>query len=118
MGTPSQDVEAAPRGGLFSQLGTYAARWLLFALVASVLQPVIVTNGDDYWHLMRFQMLAALPMAITFSLACALAFTMLQNLWNKSRKKATSWMYLFLVWMGMKFAFVGVVYLLTGQIHK
>lgn len=113
---PPSPIQASPRRGLFHQTGTYAAWWLLFSLVAATLQPVIVTNGESYEHLKRLQMLTALPIAITFGIVCALVFTLLQNLWNKGRKKSTSWMYVFLVWLGMKFAFIGVVYLLGGQI--
>jgi len=107
-------VESPPvPAGLWKSWRIYLVRWLIFAAIAGLFQPVL-EHTDQFWEQKLYQVFNALP----FGVACAVAFTLAQNTLNVQRVRWKSWVNIFVVWMGMKFVFVGVVLVLGGTLSK
>jgi hypothetical protein len=90
--------------GLWKFWRIYLVRWLIFAFIAGLFQPV-TNNFGQFWVQKLYQVLGALP----FGVACALVFTMAQNTLNFQRVRWKSWAIVLTTWMGMKFVFVGIM---------
>jgi len=81
----------------------------LFGLVVSVFQPVV----DDLEHLWQQKVNQAL-VGLMFGAACAVAFTLAENLFNSSRVKWKTWALVIGTWLMVKVTFVSLL-ALTGD---
>jgi hypothetical protein len=95
---------STPRPGLWCRWRGYTVRWLLFGLVVSLFQP-IVDNLDHLWEQKLNQGLAGL----VFGSACAVIFTVTQNMYNVPRKKWKSWLFVALTWLSVKVILVSTM---------
>jgi hypothetical protein len=62
-------------------------------------------NLDRFWTVKALQALDGL----LWGLSCWVLFTMLQNLANPLRKRWVWWVIAFVVWIGMKFVWAGLM---------
>lgn len=106
----TSDIPSKPAdAGLWKLWRVYLVRWIIFAAVAGLAQPV-VDHIDQFWEQKLYQVLGTLP----FGLACAVVFTLVQNTLNIQRARWKSWGILLTTWMGMKFVFLGIMLALGG----
>jgi len=98
-----------PNHGLWYRWRGYTARWLLFGLVVSVFQPIV----DDLENLWQQKVNQAL-LELLFGAACAVAFTLAENLFNASRVRWKTWGLVVGTWLIVKVTFVSLL-ALTGD---
>ncbi len=93
--------------GLWKRWWGYLVRWLVFGLVVHLFQP---TSGpsDAFWS----QKLDQAFMGLSFGLACAIVFTVAENVWNAPRVKWKTWGIVLASWLLVKTAFVSLIALL------
>ncbi len=87
----------------------YTVRWLLFGLVVSLFQPVV----DDLDHLWEQKLNQGLA-GFVFGSACAVVFTLAQNMLNWPRVKWKSWLFVILTWLSVKVVIVSTMALASG----
>jgi hypothetical protein len=90
---------------LLSDWKKYYFRWIVFGFVGGGLQPVL-HNLDEFWTVKLMQCIGGLP----YGLLCAVVFTLVQNKFNGNRDKKKTWIFIFSVWMSMKFVIAGLFY--------
>ena len=83
---------------IFTDWKKYYFRWIVFGFIGGGLQPVY-DNLDNFAVIKLWQCISGLP----FGILCAITFTLIQNRFNKNRNKKTTYIFIFCVWMAIKF---------------
>ena len=94
-------MHAQPRNW-FKDAGDYAGWYMLWGMLFACLQPVApdALKGVPLWTAKLHQAL----FGAGFGAACALAFTVLQNGFNRSRTKSISWIFAIGSWAVLSMA--------------
>ncbi|MEI8168103.1 MAG: hypothetical protein WCG50_00420 [Rhodoferax sp.] len=82
----------------------YMVRWLIFAGVVGMFQPVD-QDLENYWLQKLYQGLFGL----FFGAVCAVVFTLAENKLNVARIKWKSWSIVIATWLTTKLVFVSVM---------
>jgi nitrate reductase gamma subunit len=80
----------------FKDFGHYVLWFVVWGSLLASLQPVIVA-GTTFWALKVQQAL----LGAGFGVACAIAFVLLQNRLNATRRKWLSWVLAISTWLGV-----------------
>lgn len=83
---------------LFTDWKKYYFRWTLFGFLSNLLFLPVVTDEAPYWTIKLWQCL----FGILSGFLSGVIFTFIQNIFNKERAKEKTWLFIFLVWMGIK----------------
>lgn len=87
---------------LFNDWKKYYLRWIIFGFIGGGLQPVY-DNLEQFGIVKLWQCISGLP----FGVLCAITFTFIQNKFNSKRNKQTTYIFIFCIWMSMKFVIAG-----------
>lgn len=87
--------------GTWTNWWRYCVRWLVFAVVVQVFQPVEKTSNG-----LLVAKLAQLGTGLLFGLLCAAVFTVAENKLNATRVRWRSWLLVLLTWGLVKACFV------------
>jgi hypothetical protein len=102
--TPTKAHWASARSGIWARWRGYTVRWLLFAEIVQLFQP-IPADLDTYWQEKLYQALSGL----LFGSVCAIVFTLTENTLNTPRVKWKSWLIVAGTWLAVKLVFVSVI---------
>lgn len=102
--TPTKAHWASARSGIWNRWRGYTVRWLLFAEIVQLFQP-IDAELDTYWQEKLYQALSGL----LFGAVCAVVFTLSENTFNVPRVKWKSWLIVAGTWLAVKLILVSVM---------
>jgi hypothetical protein len=91
------DAIAPPKRTLLRDWGYYSLWWALILAIGNGLM-YVDPSLVPFWSAKLQQVL----WGAAFGLACALVFTLVQNLLNAARNKMKSWIFAIVIWIGMK----------------
>jgi hypothetical protein len=83
---------------LFTDWKQYYFRWILFGFLSALLFSPVVTADAPYWTIKLWQCI----FGIFFGFLSGVIFTFIQNTFNKQRTQNKTWIFIFLVWLGIK----------------